>query len=169
MSDIPPIGSLTVEQYFHEGPLQVPLNEIYILPDMPYSQKEDDSFRLLLDSIRREGIKEPLRLATREQGGYYLISGYRRCHAAVIAHISTVPAFVEQKTLQECHEAMLGNNLMYMCDADLHRITTGENVDRPAPSIGKSENVVCHIKRFFGIGQTRKKHKGKRPPHGLGR
>ena len=106
MSDTPPSGSLTVEQYSHKSLLQVPLKEIYILPGMPYAKERDDSFRPLLDCIRRDGILEPLRLALREQGGYYLISGYRRCHAAVIEHIPTVPAFVEQMTLKECYEAL---------------------------------------------------------------
>ena len=110
MSDAPPTGSLTVEQYYHKGPLQVPLKEIYLLPGIPYAQEQDESFQPLLDSIRRDGILEPLRLATREQGGYYLISGLRRCHAAVIEHIPTVPAFVEQMTLKECYEAMLASN-----------------------------------------------------------
>ena len=114
MSDTPPSGSLTVEQYSHKSLLQVPLKEIYILPGMPYAKERDDSFRPLLDCIRRDGILEPLRLALREQGGYYLISGYRRCHAAVIEHIPTVPAFVEQMTLKECYEAMLGSNINQM-------------------------------------------------------
>ena len=166
MSDTPPSGSLTVEQYSHKSLLQVPLKEIYILPGMPYAKERDDSFRPLLDCIRRDGILEPLRLALREQGGYYLISGYRRCHAAVIEHIPTVPAFVEQMTLKECYEAMLGSNINQM-DMSAQRLEGHRKAVRPMPTAERPESVIGHIKRFFGIGRNRKK--GKHPPHGMGR
>ena len=85
-------GELSVEQLYSKKPIDAPLNEIYAVPGIQYHKETADSFRPLFQSVLKEGIREPVELVPRREGGYYLAHGYRRCHAAVAAHLRTIPA-----------------------------------------------------------------------------
>ncbi|WP_370867095.1 ParB N-terminal domain-containing protein [Pseudoflavonifractor phocaeensis] len=73
--------------------MAVQLVDIYPLPGIsPYGHLHFDSD--LVMSIRSNGIIEPITLTPRKAGGYYLLSGYRRCQAAAVIGMGTIRANV---------------------------------------------------------------------------
>ena len=131
----------------------IALSRIFTLPGgNPFAGVSAESLRPLLDSIRKDGVQRPVMLAKREEGGYYLIDGYRRCCAAYLAHMDTVPAHIRELTLQEAYEARVAANRSCHPESDK---------DRPTPQMQEAHSLVAVIKKVFGRGpkQNREKHR----------
>lgn len=92
-------------------PTMVNLRDIYVLPENDLYANSPDSLKPLLESVRKNGILLPIRLAKREEGGYYLVDGHRRCIAAAIAKIQNVPAYVEELPSRELKMLTVSSNL----------------------------------------------------------
>ncbi len=74
----------------------VPVDQIHPNPSQPRKRFEHEGVNGLADSIRSQGLIQPLVLRPRLQGGYELIAGERRWRAAREAGIATVPAVVRE-------------------------------------------------------------------------
>jgi ParB family chromosome partitioning protein len=93
-----------------ERVLQVPLQRIHPCPLQPRKDFPEESLRELADSIKAQGIIQPL--IVRERGdGYQLIAGERRHRAALLAGLTTVPVVVKQVDDRTALEMMLVENL----------------------------------------------------------
>lgn len=92
-------------------PTMVSLRDIYVLPENDLYANSLDSLKPLLESVRKNGILVPIRLAKLEEGGYYLVDGHRRCIAAAIAKIQDVPAFVQELPSRESEMLTVSSNL----------------------------------------------------------
>ena len=141
-----------MEQKHTEEIENVALSSIFTLPGSnPFASDSAESMRPLLDSIRKDGVQQPIMLTKRAEGGYYLIDGHRRCCAAYLAHIENVPAHIQELTLQQSYKARITANLSWHQE-------TGE--DRPEPQAEKSRSIITLIKAFFSKSpkQNREKH-----------
>lgn len=65
----------------------------------------------LADSIRANGIIEPLIVTKSEKGGYYLIAGERRWRAAKLAKMNTVPVVIKEASPQQMLELAVIENV----------------------------------------------------------
>jgi ParB family chromosome partitioning protein len=74
--------------------LQLPLAEIHPNPRQPRRRFEHEATAGLADSIRSQGLIQPVVVRPRAQGGYELIAGERRWRAAGEAGLDAVPAIV---------------------------------------------------------------------------
>ena len=77
--------------------------EISRITPCPYQTRytyNRESMQQLIDSVRENGILQPL-TATECEGGYQLISGHRRLFAATVLKLEKVPVVVVSKTPQE--------------------------------------------------------------------
>ena len=74
----------------------VPVDQIHPNPSQPRKRFEHEGVNGLAESIRSQGLIQPLVLRPRLQGGYELIAGERRWRAAREAGILTVPAVVRE-------------------------------------------------------------------------
>jgi ParB family chromosome partitioning protein len=72
----------------------VPVEQIHPNPQQPRKELDRDAVSGLADSIRAQGLIQPVVVRPRVQGGYELIAGERRWRAAREAGIATVPAVV---------------------------------------------------------------------------
>jgi ParB family chromosome partitioning protein len=72
----------------------LPLGEIHPNPRQPRRRFEHEATAGLADSIRAQGLIQPVVVRPRPQGGYELIAGERRWRAAGEAGLETVPAIV---------------------------------------------------------------------------
>lgn len=91
-------------------PIMVSLRDIYVLPENDLYVNSLDSLKPLLESVRKNGILVPIRLAKLEEGGYYLVDGHRRCIAAAIAKIQDVPAIVQELPSRELETPAISKN-----------------------------------------------------------
>ncbi len=75
---------------------ELPLTEIHPNPRQPRRHFEAEAVSGLAESIREQGLIQPVVVRPRSQGGYELIAGERRWRAAREAGIEAVPAVVRE-------------------------------------------------------------------------
>ncbi|MBR5717714.1 MAG: ParB/RepB/Spo0J family partition protein [Clostridia bacterium] len=76
----------------------------------PYRVVDDDEMDRLVESIREHGVMTPIYVRPID-GGYEVISGHRRIHAAKRAGLDTVPAIEMEMTRDEAAVALVDSNL----------------------------------------------------------
>jgi ParB family chromosome partitioning protein len=93
---------------------QVRLENIDPNPFQPRQAFPEDSLKELADSIRASGVVQPvlLRRNALAEGRYQLIVGERRCRAARLAGLETIPALIRDLTDQDTLEFALTENLL---------------------------------------------------------
>ena len=69
---------------------EVPLTELHPFVGHPFEVRDDEDMQKLVDSIRENGVLTNLTVRRRAEGGYEIISGHRRFHAAQRAGLTTV-------------------------------------------------------------------------------
>ena len=93
-----------------ETPNEVPVGEILPGAMQPRNGMDDDTLNELAESIRENGIMQPLVVRPRE-GGYELIAGERRWRAAQMAGLATVPIVIRDVDDRTALELALVENL----------------------------------------------------------
>ena len=74
----------------------VPIEQIHANPRQPRRRFDNEATAGLADSIRNEGVVQPVVLRPRLEGGYELIAGERRWRAAREAGVPTLPAVIRE-------------------------------------------------------------------------
>ena len=74
----------------------VPVEQIHANPRQPRKRFDHEATSALADSIRTQGLVQPVVVRPRQAGGFELIAGERRWRAAQEAGIPTVPALVRE-------------------------------------------------------------------------
>lgn len=69
---------------------EVPLSELHPFIGHPFEVRDDEDMQKLVDSIRENGVLTNLTVRRRAEGGYEIISGHRRFHAAQRAGLDRV-------------------------------------------------------------------------------
>lgn len=76
---------------------QIPIDELYPFKDHPFKVLDDEAMQRTVESIKQLGVTNPLIARPRPDGGYEIISGHRRQHAAQLARLKTLPVIVREK------------------------------------------------------------------------
>jgi ParB family chromosome partitioning protein len=76
--------------------IELPLDAIHANPKQPRRRFEAESAAGLTESVRVQGVIQPLLVRPRDAGGYEIIAGERRWRAAREAGAATVPAVVRE-------------------------------------------------------------------------
>jgi ParB family chromosome partitioning protein len=74
----------------------VPVEQIHANPRQPRRRFDHEATAGLAESIRHEGVLQPVVLRPRLEGGYELIAGERRWRAAREAGVATLPAVIRE-------------------------------------------------------------------------
>ena len=69
---------------------QVPVAELHPFKDHPFKVMDDEAMLKTVESVARFGLLTPLVVRPRQEGGYEIISGHRRQHAAELAGLKKV-------------------------------------------------------------------------------
>ncbi len=93
-----------------ETPNEVPVGEILPGAMQPRNGMDDDTLNELAESIRENGVMQPLVVRPRE-GGYELIAGERRWRASQMAGLATVPIVIRDVDDRTALELALVENL----------------------------------------------------------
>ena len=91
-------------------PNEVPVGEILPGAMQPRNGIDDDTLHELAESIRENGLMQPLVVRPRE-GGYELIAGERRWRASQMAGLATVPIVIRDVDDRTALELALVENL----------------------------------------------------------
>ena len=73
---------------------QIPIGELFPFKNHPFKVLDDDSMSDTVESVKQYGVLAPLIARPRPEGGYEIISGHRRQHAAELAGLETLPVIV---------------------------------------------------------------------------
>ena len=90
---------------------QIPLSEIRPFKNHPFKVVDDELMQQTIDSIMQVGILNPAIIRPMPEGGYEMIAGHRRLHAADLAGLKTIPAIVRDLTDDEAVILMVDSNL----------------------------------------------------------
>ena len=87
---------------------QIPITDLH-----PFKVLDDEAMQRTVESVAQFGVLAPLIARPREEGGYEIISGHRRQHAAQLAGLTTLPVIVRNMDDNQA--------LIHMVDSNLQR------------------------------------------------
>jgi ParB family chromosome partitioning protein len=138
---------------------QVPTDRIISNPFQPRQQfREDDNIQLA-ESIKRNGLIQPILVRSKGDGAFELIAGERRLRAARLAGLRTVPAIIRHSTDEQSMQIALVENLQRK---DLNPMEEARGYHRMikdfaytqetlAQRIGKDRSTVANILRLVQL------------------
>ncbi len=140
---------------------RVPLNKIRPCPLQPRKDFPEDALRELADSIREQGIVQPL-IVRERAGAFELIAGERRWRAAQLLNLPEVPVIIREADDRAVLELALIENLQrenlnpveeahgYAQLAEQFHLTQEEI----SAKVGKSRAVVANALRLLKLPET---------------
>ena len=90
---------------------QIPIAELHPFTNHPFKVLDDESMQRTVESVEQYGVLSPLIARPRPEGGYEIISGHRRQHAAQLAGLDTLPVIVRQMDDNAAVLLMVDSNL----------------------------------------------------------
>ena len=93
------------------GTQEIDVRRIHSFPNHPFKVVDDDRMNTLVDSIRENGILNPVIVRPDKNGDYEMISGHRRLHAAGIVGLDKIPAIVKEMSDDEAIIKMVDANI----------------------------------------------------------
>lgn len=90
---------------------EIRIDQIYPFENHPFKVLDDDKMAELVESIKENGVLSPVLVRPDDEGGYEMISGHRRMHAAKLAGFTTIPAIIKPMTNDEATIVMVDSNM----------------------------------------------------------
>ena len=90
---------------------QIPIGELFPFKNHPFKILDDDAMQRTVESVAQYGVLAPLIARPRAEGGYEIISGHRRQHAAELAGLETLPVIVREMSDDAAVILMVDSNL----------------------------------------------------------
>ena len=138
---------------------QIPIGELFPFKNHPFKVLDDESMQRTVESVEQYGVLSPLIARPRPEGGYEIISGHRRQHAAQLAGLDTLPVIVRQMDDDAAVILMVDSNLQrenilpseravaYKMKLDAMRRTSGR------PSKENSRQLVGNFETADVVGK----------------
>ena len=90
---------------------QIPIGELFPFKNHPFKVLDDESMQRTVESVEQYGVLSPLIARPRPEGGYEIISGHRRQHAAQLAGLDALPVIVRNMDDDAAVLFMVDSNL----------------------------------------------------------
>jgi ParB family chromosome partitioning protein len=147
------------EQRPYAQVLKIPLDKLRANPGQPRKRFEEESLQELADSIREQGIIQPLLVEDAGDGTWIIVAGERRSRAARLAGLPEVPVIVRSYTDEKRLEVSLIENVQRsdlnpMEEAAAYRSLmelTGCSQDEVAAKVGKNRSTVANALRLLKL------------------
>lgn len=94
-----------------EGTEMLKLESIHSFKNHPFKVIDDEKMSELKESIKVNGILSPVLVRPDGKGGYEMISGHRRMHAASMLGLDMIPAIVKEMSDDEAVIVMVDSNV----------------------------------------------------------
>lgn len=126
---------------------EVPLSELHPFVNHPFEVRDDEDMQKLVDSIKENGVLTNLTVRPRAEGGYEIISGHRRFHAAQLAGLDArlVVGIDRQNPDGEVAIIQVRNGINYLCDD--YRGPYADGSDAQIPQMAKKLVEVIGVDR----------------------
>lgn len=144
--------------------IQVPVSAIVPNPSQPRHSFDTESLLSLSQSIRHNGILQPLTVRELEDGEYELVAGERRLRAAIMAGYASVPCIPvllndTQSAVMSLLENLQREDLNYFDEATaIAKLIEqcGLTQEEVAKKLGKGQSTIANKLRLLRIGQTQR-------------
>ena len=93
------------------GVTELPAADIHPFSNHPFKVSDDKRMEELIQSIKENGVMNPILVRPDPKGGYELISGHRRLHAATVLGLESLPAVIRDMDDDEAVIAMVDSNI----------------------------------------------------------
>lgn len=100
-NDKPSLGSISTVQ----------IDQVEVNPFQPRTEFDADALKELSDSIKLQGLIQPITVRQAGQNSYQLISGERRLRASKLAGLKEIPAYIRTANDQQMLEMALIENI----------------------------------------------------------
>ena len=90
---------------------EMPLSDLHPFEGHPFKVLDDELMEQTVESIRQIGVGSPLIVRPDPEGGFEILSGHRRLHAAQLAGLETVPVIVKEMDDDAAIIFMVDSNL----------------------------------------------------------
>jgi len=138
---------------------EIPLEQIQPNPLQPRQDFNDDRLQELAASIKEHGVLQAVVVSPTGEGGYFLVAGERRCRAAKVAGLHSIPAVIkpmDRKTMLEIAliENLQREDLNPVEEARAYRRLMQEydyTQEELASRIGKSRPSIANSMRLLSL------------------
>ena len=138
---------------------EIPIGDLDPNPDQPRQTFHEESILQLADSIREQGVLQPLLVVATANGRYRIIAGERRYRASRQAGLETIPCIVKDLDIVHQMEISLIENLQR---EDLNPIEAAKGVrmlmqqcgytqEKVSLRLGKSRPAVANLLRLLSL------------------
>ena len=134
---------------------QIPIEELFPFKEHPFKVLDDEAMQRTVESVAQYGILAPLIARPRPEGGYEIISGHRRQHAAELAGLDTLPVIVREMTDDAAVILMVDSNLQRENILPSERAFAYKmKLEAIERSVGRPKNVGQVVPDYFGKRST---------------
>ena len=105
------VAAASRQEQKREQVQQIPIEELFPFKEHPFKVLDDEAMQRTVESVAQYGVLAPLIARPRPEGGYEIISGHRRQHAAELAGLDTLPVIVREMTDDAAVILMVDSNL----------------------------------------------------------
>ena len=134
---------------------QIPIGELFPFKDHPFKVLDDESMQRTMESVEQYGVLSPLIARPRPEGGYEIISGHRRQHAAQLAGLETLPVIVRNMDDDAAVLLMVDSNLQRENILPSERAFAYKmKLEAIERTVGRPKNVGQVVPHFFGKRST---------------
>ena len=122
---------------------QIPLSEIRPFKNHPFKVADDELMQQTIDSIMQVGVLHPAIIRPAPEGGYEMVAGHRRLHAADLAGLKTIPAIVRNLDDDEAVILMVDSNLQRETISPMERAQAYKMKLEALKHQGKRVDLTC--------------------------
>ena len=134
---------------------QIPIEELFPFKEHPFKVLDDEAMQRTVESVAQYGVLAPLIARPRPEGGYEIISGHRRQHAAELAGLDTLPVIVREMTDDAAVILMVDSNLQRENILPSERAFAYKmKLEAIERSVGRPKNVGQVVPDYFGKRST---------------
>lgn len=125
----------------------------------PRTKFDEDKLGELADSIRENGVLQPILVRPLDNGGYQIVAGERRWRAARIAGLSEVPVFIKELSDKQTMQMAIIENIQRQDLSPLEESAAyqslmdnyGMTQQQVAEAVGKSRSAVANSVRLLSL------------------
>ena len=134
---------------------QIPIGELFPFKNHPFKVLDDESMQRTVESVEQYGVLSPLIARPRPEGGYEIISGHRRQHAAQLAGLETLPVIVRNMDDDAAVLLMVDSNLQRENILPSERAFAYKmKLEAIERTVGRPKNVGQVVPDYFGKRST---------------